>query len=225
MTPFEIRALLDELGRRLGDDVAKFWRTISGSVSSDEFRSMIVSAYPEIVTPYAASAAELGAEWYASQPSTSKYRPKVGDLPTVGRLEGSASWALAVGSGDAAVTLLQGAATRALFDGLRETVMTNVSAERGAKWARHASANACGWCRMIATRHVGDAATFYSSESDAGGDGNRYHDHCHCFATAIRPGQSYEPPAYVEKWNGDYKAAAKESGDPKVIARLMNPTH
>lgn len=36
-----------------------------------------------------------------------------------------------------------------------------------ARWMRHASANACGFCKMIATRHVGEHATFYRSRQAA----------------------------------------------------------
>ena len=37
--------------------------------------------------------------------------------------------------------------------------------------------------------------------------GQKYHDKCHCIAVEVRPGRSYTPPPYVEKWNEEYKAA------------------
>ncbi|MDJ0010106.1 hypothetical protein [Gordonia alkanivorans] len=169
MTPTEVRGLLNELDRRLGAEVALMWRAASVNLSSNEFRALVIDAYPEIVTPYAAAASELGVEWYDSAPSTTNYQPVPGDLPSEERLTTSASWALNTGNSVTAVGLLQGSATRALFDGLRETVLENVDREPGARWARHASANACGFCKMIATRHVGPNATFYSSASAAGG--------------------------------------------------------
>lgn len=48
--------------------------------------------------------------------------------------------------------------------------------------------------------------------------GSRYHDHCRCVAVPVRPGESYEPAPYVEKWQQDYQAAvgaAKAAGQTK----------
>ncbi|MEJ9078585.1 hypothetical protein WKY82_09205 [Gordonia malaquae] len=283
MNPEEVRALLAELDKRLGAELAGFWHSIAGEVSSDEFRDLVISAYPEIVTPYIAAAADLGAAWYDLAPSDNlDYSARPAELAPVEKLQASASWALSTGAGDAAVALMQGAATRALFDGLRDTVVENVAAEPGARWARHASANACGFCRMLATRHVGTGATFYRSAESAGGVvgrstdltpadrraiaaglmtreealeartrysssgaaegagsrvgdlkarrtrgsgelGSKYHDHCHCIAVMVRPGQDYTPPPYVEQWNEDY-AAARQDGltDAKDIAKAMD---
>lgn len=239
--------MLGELDRRMGAEVAGFWRSLADRVPSSEFRRLVVEAFPEIVTPYVSAAADLGTVWYNSQPSAVRFSATPAELPPVERLQGSASWALSVGSGENAIALLAGAAERALFDGLRQTVVDNVAREPGARWARHASANACGFCRMIATRHVGEDATFYSSAEAAsrvvgrkqsamaafnraprktrgsGELGDKYHDNCHCVAVMIRPGQDYTPPAYVEQWNRDYIEASKQSRDPNAIALLMNP--
>lgn len=54
--------------------------------------------------------------------------------------------------------------------------------------------------------------------------GEKYHDHCFCVAVAVRPGRSYEPPAYMAKWDDEYaKARANAgSGDPKKILRAWD---
>lgn len=295
MTPAEVRALLNELDRRMGSEIGRFWRSAATRLPSDEFRDAVVKAFPEIVTPYTAAGADIGAAAYDSQPSLNQtFRAAPADPPPAAKLEKSAEWALATGNGDAAIQLLTGAATRALFDSLRETIWDNAAAEPGARWARHASANACGFCRMLVTRHVGPNATFYDTEQSATrvvgrspsltladrrsiaaglmtreqamasrkfysswrqaaragkrvGDlkerrtrgsrelGEKFHDNCHCTAVAVRPGQVYEPPAYVEQWNEDYMDAVGKAYDegltlgryqainPKVIARLMDP--
>ncbi|WP_156479480.1 hypothetical protein [Gordonia sp. QH-12] len=174
------------------------------------------------MTPYVAAAADLGTVWYDETPTTTNYRAVPAEPIPVERLTQSALWALNVGTAETGLDLLTGSATRAMYDGMRETVVENVTRERGARWYRHASATACGWCRMIATRHVGDGATFYRS-AKAAGDGNRYHDHCHCMAVMIRPGQTPELPSYIEQWNDDYLAARKAGAtDPKDIAKAMD---
>lgn len=168
MTPSEVRAVLDDLDRRLGAEIAGLWRATAARVSGAQFRRLLVQAYPGLVTPFAAAAAELGAVEYMATPTTSTgYVAATAPLPAVERLSESASWALATGLGEDAIALLTASATRALFDGFRDTVMLNADREPGARWARHASANACGWCRILATRHIGQNATFYASEEAA----------------------------------------------------------
>lgn len=39
--------------------------------------------------------------------------------------------------------------------------------------------------------------------------GDKFHDHCKCIATPIRPGRSYEPPPYMEEWQQQYNDAVK----------------
>lgn len=161
MTPDDVRAILAELARRFGEDLNVLWSNAS-SLSSEEFRALIAEAYPELVLPYSAMASEVGAQWYESTPSdTAGYLVKQADLPTSERLTSSALWALKTGTGDAALPLLGGSGERAIFDGLRDTIDLNVESEPGAMWARHASANACSFCRVMATR----GAVYRSAES------------------------------------------------------------
>ncbi|GEE00191.1 hypothetical protein nbrc107696_06370 [Gordonia spumicola] len=163
MTPTEVRALLAELDRRLGRDLAGFWRAIAQSDPA-QFRALLVDAYPEIIAPYEATAIELGTQWYDESPSTTPYRAKPVGLAPPQQLSESALWALNSTSGEAGLTVLLGSASRTLMNGLRDTVVANAAAEPGARWVRHASANACSFCRMLCTRHVGPNATFYRSE-------------------------------------------------------------
>lgn len=161
MTPDEVRAILAELAARFGEDLNVLWSNASG-MSSEEFRALIAEAYPELVLPYSALASEVGAQWYDSTPSdTAGYVVQLADLPTAERLNSSAVWALNNGSGEGAISLLHGAGERAIFDGLRDTIDLNVESEPGALWARHASANACSFCRIMATR----GAVYRSAES------------------------------------------------------------
>ncbi|MFI9507563.1 hypothetical protein [Nocardia sp. NPDC052566] len=41
--------------------------------------------------------------------------------------------------------------------------------------------------------------------------GERYHDHCHCQAKEVRPGQIYTPPDYVQEWEAAYIKATRET--------------
>ncbi|NKS42294.1 hypothetical protein GS496_17245 [Rhodococcus hoagii] len=210
MDALEVRALFAELARHLDRDLSNLWAT--DGLSSTEFRALIEQAFPELVLPYSAAASEIAAEWYDTTPTTSTgYRVKQGDLPSVDRLASSAQWALNVGNAASGLTLLQGAATRAVLDGARDTIMTNVRGEKGARWSRYASASTkCSFCRMLATRDN------YLSEATAGFDA---HDNCKCIPAMIRPGQQHQQPAYLDRWQEQYQQARRDagSGDPKAI--------
>lgn len=163
----EVRLLLDELDARLGRGVAQMWAAAAGrDLSSPEFRQLVIDAYPDLVLPFSATAADVGAVFYDEQPTTTRHVATTAELVPEERLRSSATWALDVGTPESAVALLQGSATRAMFDGFRDTILDNVieeSAGGGAKWARHASATACGFCRLVATR-----GAVYDSEASAG---------------------------------------------------------
>lgn len=229
----EFQGALAELARRLGVDVEKLLAAV-GRLSPVEQFAFITEAYPELVFPYLSASAELTAQWYDEQPaSTSGFVAEPAELPPPEQLAANGRWALLQ---DAAVSALQGSATRALFGQSRATVLGNVERERGARWARHASANACGFCRMLATRHTGPNTTFYTSEEaatkvvgrygkprGAAKLGDKYHDHCHCVAVMVRPGQAYEPAPYVAQWERDYAQARKDGhADAASIANAMD---
>lgn len=211
MTIDEVRAILFELGLQLDADLSDLWAA-AGGLPSAEFRSVIIDAFPEIVLPHSATAADVAAEWYDSTPTGSVgFRVQQGALPTVERLASSVQWALNVGNAETGLTLLQGSGQRGVLDGARDTILTNVAAEPGARWARHASANACSFCRMLTTR-----ADVYRSRSTAD---FKPHDDCHCIPVMVRPGQSYTPAPYVAQWEKQYVQARRDAGssDPKAI--------
>ncbi len=250
MTPEEVQALLAELGRSLDADLVALW---GAALDEDTFRRFVIDAFPELVLPYAEAAAEIGADWYDSAPTTTTgFVPVTAALPSVERLTTSAEWALNTGRGLKALTLMQGSAQRAVADGARDTVIENVGREQGARWARHASANACAFCRMLATRTGSGKGALYTSEAAAttvggrgkdvatnftadgrrkrGGQakgvkargtqalGDKFHDHCHCVAVMIRPGQTYEPAPYVAEWREQYNQARKDAGSSDANA-------
>lgn len=49
--------------------------------------------------------------------------------------------------------------------------------------------------------------------------GKAYHDHCHCQAKEVRPGQSYQPPAYVQQWEEAYRDASRKASKDAVEAQ------
>lgn len=207
------KLLLGELNSFASHDLAKLWK-LADQLSSREFARFIIDAFPEVADQYAATASTLAADWYEQSAPDSTYRATEAQLKPTQALESSAQWALNTTTGSDALALLTGTLQRAVLDGARGTTIYNVGREAGARWARHASANACAFCRVLATR-----GGVYGSRESA----MKAHDHCHCLAVEVRPGQSYEPAPYVEGWERDYVTArrAAGSGDLKSIVAAM----
>ena len=102
-------------------------------------------------------------------------------------------------------------------EGARDTVAESVDQDPAKPlFARHASANACAFCRLVATR----GAVYRSAQS--AGDGHKYHDHCHCVVVPVWDDR-YEPAPYVAGWESAYKSAYKAVGkaDTKAILAHM----
>lgn len=205
-------------------------RLLKAAYASPDAWTYMLDAYPSLAMDLAMVAADMAATWYEDAAPTSPYIARPTDAPPLGQLQANTRWSML--QTDAAVAL-SGSMTRVVFGAARDTTMENVARE-GVTWARHASANACSFCRMLATR-----GAVYSSEQSAsqvGGRGkvaapavpgvsrhgrraggirlrglqplgDKFHDHCHCIAVPVRAGGTYTPPPYVEQWMSQYADA------------------
>jgi hypothetical protein len=211
------------------------------------FVDLLKSAFPQIVMPHAQAAAQLTAQWFNELDPTGKITaaPTV-SLPTQ-RIDKTVGWALNAPTGyttpdddtdeawdgfvpqpilptaDKALARLAGSTKRMVFDASRDTVLANAK-EHGWKWARYASANACAFCRVMASRGDVYSSRGVTVDPESGNYiltvtgrsgkkrgtqeiGDKYHDHCRCIAVPVPTGQTYTPPDYVGQWKQDYKAA------------------
>lgn len=118
---------------------------------------------------------------------------------------------------DAALSRLSGGLQMLVADADRLTIMTNTRRDpTDVRYARHASANACAFCAMLATRQAA-----YRSEESAGG---KYHRSCHCIAVPVWPGQEIPEAPYVAQWRESYYSATEKLGgasDEKSVLALM----
>lgn len=246
MDPAELRSALVDLNALMVSDLAALWRAVDGQ-DVEFLRDALQAEVPGVVDPYLAAAGDITADWYEAQAPDLNYVARPAALVDEGQLQATARWAAGTVLTRTPVSpldLLAGSMQRALFNESRETIVENAEVEPGARWARHASANACEFCRMVATR--GAVYTSESAASRVGGRGvdestnigrrrggrargirargnqsigDKYHDHCHCIAVPVRPGQSYNPPSYVEEWEAEYTRArqAADGVDAKSI--------
>ena len=246
MDPAELRSALVDLNALMVSDLAALWRAVDGQ-DVEFLRDALQAEVPGVVDPYLAAAGDITADWYEAQAPDLNYVARPAAVVDEGQLQATARWAagtVLTKSPVSPLDLLAGSMQRALFNESRETIVENAEVEPGARWARHASANACEFCRMVATR--GAVYTSESAASRVGGRGvdestnigrrrggrargirargnqsigDKYHDHCHCIAVPVRPGQSYNPPSYVEEWEAEYTRArqAADGVDAKSI--------
>ncbi|AHB79540.1 MuF-like minor capsid protein [Mycobacterium phage Validus] len=221
----EFQGVLAELAGRVGDAVDQLVPRLA-EATRREGLALITDAYPELVDPFLGASGELTAQWYAEQTAgTSEFRqvntgieyapanfiPQAAPLPDREQLGASGRWALL--QGDPALAL-RGSSTRAVFNQSRRTVLDNAERE-GVRWVRHAAVNACGFCRMLATRvltmHDEAAPGLYRTKYSALHPHRTAleatgHDHCKCVAVPLRDGADYDVPDYVHDWLDDYEA-------------------
>ncbi|MFD4294145.1 hypothetical protein ACFWQG_13085 [Rhodococcus sp. NPDC058532] len=255
----ELQQAIRDLTVLAAQDVDKLWRLIvDRGLDPVQIRDMLIAASPDLVLPYVTAATQLSAQWYDEQLPDSTFRAATAALPQAAELAASATWAagpaFAAASGTATsvspADLLTGSLQRRIYNGSRETVAMNADREEGATWARYASASACAFCRMLATRGevysskaaatrvVGrgkDASTNFdprTGKRKSGGQakgvrtrgaqkaGDKYHDHCHCMAVPVRPGDSYAPPSYVDEWQQQYLDAVRATSSKEKYGAI-----
>lgn len=207
----EFQLLLTRLAVDLGIKVDRLLQRLD-RLDERERLAFISDAYPELARAYLAAAMATTVQWYDEQPVAT---PKPGvaafvaeavDLIPDERLAASGRWALLQGK---PVESLQGTAARAVFDQSRQTVLQNLAAEYGVseaeiqapgtRWARHASANACSFCKLMATR-----GAVYRSESSATKVRGRSLELTTADRRQLRQGQGFAPlseldPAAVDE--------------------------
>lgn len=149
--------LLATLSAKAVQSVTALWNQFSAADPVTRWQAL-EAAYPAVVDPFMAASGTLSAEWYSSLDPQAPFA--VETAPPVSReaLAANVNWALTQTDVLAALT---GSVERQVFSTSRDTIVSNVERE-GIKYARHASANACSFCRLLATR-----GPVYSSEAAA----------------------------------------------------------
>lgn len=175
--------------------VARVGALVAGTQDS----SVLQDAYPQLIDPFIGASGQLAAEWYQSLDPESTFAVEVDEHPALPVLQTNVRWALT--QPDLA-SALSGSAERQVFTSTRNTLVRNASREH-VRYARYASATACSWCRVLATRDP----VYHSAENAVKG-----HDNCHCIAVPVRGGDTYTPPDYVHQWLDEYNAARDEVG-------------
>lgn len=172
-----------------------------------DFARFIVDGFPDVVDPWSVLAADLSALWFEESLPV----PAVlADPIPLKRLQASAQWALGA-DGDKALDRLTHTTQRAVYDGARDTTLVNVD-RNNLRWARDARADACAFCRMLATR----TSALYRSRDTAA---TKTHTDCHCLPIEVADPDAYELPEHAQRWQQQYLKARADAGtgDTKQI--------
>jgi hypothetical protein len=175
----------------------------------------------DTVDAYHPASASVSADWYEELRAKSKVRGRyvaaLADRPPAAMIQQTAEWVAAGLYVDDAKALSDATAAvqRMIALGDRNTIALNVRRDPArARWARYASATACAFCAMLATR-----GGVYRSEDTAGA---AYHKSCACVAVPIWTPADYDEAPYVADWRESYYAARDEvGGSQKAILSHM----
>ncbi|WNN95735.1 hypothetical protein SEA_FRIBS8_7 [Gordonia phage Fribs8] len=200
--------------------LTRLWKA-GGNRPNGGFLDYMMDGYPDLADPLMDMAQELGIEYYNLAGRTDA--GVAGPLPPRDALQANVINAVTKGNETTGLSMLSGSLQRQVFSSARRTVEASAENEPGALWARRARPEACGWCKMMATREAvyssASAALKHSGAEGKRHNDDRYHDECHCLAVAVRPGRMYSPPSYARKWEDEYIQITREVGtDPTAVA-------
>lgn len=223
---------MDDVSTLTIAELLRFWRSLDPedpvptAVAMREF-------LPDLVDTYAPLSSEVAAQFYddtrAAANAPGRFQADLAPAKTSG-LQKMISWAIAplfrtafrdeapqVGGSVVAVAAPDPVLAFSRFSSgtqlevagaARDTIEFNADADKDLghpRFARHASANACAFCALMATR-----GAVYRTAA-AAGSGKKYHGHCHCVAYVVFPGEDDESPDYVLGWERAYRDARKSA--------------
>jgi hypothetical protein len=215
------QGLLSQISGKALIAVTALWNKYADADPKTRWQAL-QQAYPQVLDPYMSAAALITAQWYTNLDPSSEFPVEMPEPVDLDSLQSNARWAMTTPD---PLLSIAGAVTRQVFNASRETTFYNMQRE-GIRYARHAAPDACGFCRVLATR---TEEGLYSTEMSAvrvvgrAGKprGNRklgteFHDHCRCLPVPIRGDQPYTPPDYVQQWNQEYSDAPGGGMDQKA---------
>ena len=141
--------VMEQLGKRAKEDMIRLWDA-AGRFEDVDFFKYVSEAFPDIVIPYHQLAAQFSATAFEEDFPAITGAALLADSPDVDALTKSAQWALGA-DGRKALDRMAGTMQRHINNGLRDTTVVNAEAN-GMRWMRTARADACAFCRLLASR-------------------------------------------------------------------------
>lgn len=227
-----MRDQLNYINRMAMDDLISVVRTAS-QMDSMTGREYLTDAFEALVSTYGGVSADMTVEWWDEIMADELYLAEAAPLPTHRQLVKEVRWGTApdVQGEDDVLRRMAALMQKHIFGAHRNTVDIN-SLNHKVGYARYAQADACAFCRLLASRgavygspaaalYVGTATVraHYSDGRRRGyrlkqgrvrgvqRAGERYHDHCRCVVAPNHPGLDPNLPDYVDKFEEEYDRA------------------
>lgn len=226
---------LDHLNRLATNDLAILWRNARDR-PPEEAMFYMRDAIEDVMETYGVTAADLTADWWngtLNDPDfLAKPVPKYEDWHYLRKKSNWAVRLIMVAESEPFARLAL-AAQQAIWGAQRETVIT-ASKQTNMRYARYARADACAFCRVLASRgavygskaaakYVGMAGMkqhwtgrhngvshfrgYRMKQGRVRGTqaaGDKFHDHCRCAVGPADYGLDANLPDYYEKWEQQY---------------------
>lgn len=180
--------------------MAALWAAAEALTDVD-FARFVIDGFPDVIDPWISLASTLSAAWFEESVPVPAI---LADPVPLERLQTSTQWALGA-DGDKALGRLTHTTQRAVYDGARDTTLVNVE-RNNIRWARDARADACSFCRLLATRT--DQYLYKSRDTAA----TKVHDDCRCLPIEVPNPDLYELPEHVQAWEDEYRKAVANAG-------------
>ena len=251
----KVRRAQASLAYRARLEVVTVWPKIA-ALPPERIAVVMAELLQEVAQRYGSGAASIAADFYdelrSAAGATGSFAADPSELPPLERYEALSRWGVGPMFGSSpnaalALSLMTGGLERIVLNTGRDTISDAVALDpSGPRYARHASANACAFCAMVASR-----GPVYRSEVSAGGVtgrgtalstnvgrtsgrmakgirergsrsiGTKYHDSCHCTTVPVWPGQDYQEAPYVAKWRDAYLNAPGKPGEAIDLQKTL----
>jgi hypothetical protein len=206
------------LASALGSDLPAAWSTLNIDQLQDTMPTFVASV-AALVQQYGRTSALIAAKHYQAERYSAgiagKITVRLAKPANFDQVNEGIRWATkalwsATPDVDAAKSLVQGVAERAVLDTGRNTLLDAIKSDRKAKgWARVCEPGACSFCLLLATRGaVYREHSFTNANFKFSGPGAfKAHNNCRCTLQPIFG--PYEPSADIRHWQSVYRTIAQ----------------
>lgn len=203
--------IIDQINRMAQADFVALWRMLETEDKDTLFRGLRAGV-PEIVELYRNAQADAAMVFYNTTQGVAYSRAAAtaaGRLNEA-QLEQMLRYAVFGKGVSSPVGLISGVIQQMVLGGGRDYA-NEAFARKRSGWYRAARADACAFCRMLATRGATEWGPYTSANAaffKGGPSGYQYHKHCRCIPVLA---SEYEVPDYVNEWAETYYKASEQA--------------
>lgn len=215
-------SIIDQVNRMAQADFVGLWRALEGQDKETLFRGL-QAGVPEIVELYRNAQADAAMVFYSETQGVgySRAAATAAGRLNEAQLEQMLRYAVFGKGVSSPVGLISGVIQQMVLGGGRDYA-NEAFAQAGVGWYRAARADACAFCRMLATRGATEWEPYTSANaafSKKGPSGYQYHKHCRCIPVLA---SEYKVPDYVNEWAETYYKASEKASTTTDFRSILS---